>query len=501
MVLSRQWWWAIEGRLLILLFVYWPLSCTERVVGPAAHQLSGVTVGPLTIGAWLPLGVGRSDLALMTTDLERDLGLNQVEFFPRESIDPSAVGDWLADPNRDEFSLVEVVAAFIQRNGLGLQLPLFYEPWGFSHHDKLSNWATCNFPGAFVPACEQDPAFIDTVQGIVQALRAQYEALNGDLAAVQGYLLLNEIDNPDYTPAFYPAMAAAIRAIRAEDPLRPALAVAAVDDFTRKGGSAEGFMDAFFQGYDPPNIFQHEHYVFRGDVAVEGSEGQGGRRKVAQQLDLLLGGYDRVCRLVLSRAGRWHAIVQVHGEVRDGRVHYREPEPAEIRVQVGLALSRGASGIVYFVYGSGDEVFGDGTIWSYSGLIDRLGVRGQRYQAVKAINQYLHEIVEELANLHFHRAMSWPASMPENGLLRGVGGSELEFGFFGDGIRETHLLVVNRRTDRAQVVELSIIQEPVVDVATGERLLVVDFSERKFGAERKLEIELQPGDFRLLRFE
>ena len=191
----------------------------------------------------------------------------------------------------------------------------------------------------------------------------------------------------------------------------------------------------------------------------------------------------------------------MHGEVRDGRVHYREPEPAEIRVQVGLALSRGASGIVYFVYGSGDEVFGDGTIWSYSGLIDRQGVRGQRYQAVKAINQYLHEIVEELADLHFHRAMSWPASMPENGLLRGVGGSELEFGFFGDGIRETHLLVVNRRTDRAQVVELSIIQEPVVDVSTGERLLVVDFSERKFGAERKLEIELQPGDFRLLRFE
>ena len=126
MGLSRRW-WAIEGRLLILLFVYWPLSCSERVVGPAAHQLSGVTVGPLTIGAWLPFGVGRSDLALMTTDLESDLGLNQIEFFPRESIDPGAV-DWLADSNRDEFSIEELAALLSNAMGWRCNYRFFMNP-------------------------------------------------------------------------------------------------------------------------------------------------------------------------------------------------------------------------------------------------------------------------------------------------------------------------------------------------------------------------------------
>ena len=489
----------MSRSLRLLLYAIGLLGCTERAMAPEKHEISAVVVGPLTIGAWLPFGVGRSDLALMTPELERDLGLNQIEFSPRERVATGAVNDWLVDVGRDELSLEELTAAFIQRKGLGLQMPLFYEPQGYTDHDKLSNWATCNFPDAFVPHCERDPAFADTVRSIVRALRTQYKELNGDLDAIQGYLLLNEIDNPEYTPDFYPAMTAAIHAIRTEDVARPVLAVAAVDDFARKGGSAGGFMDAFFQGYDPPNIFQHEHYVFLSDVAIEGS--QIGRRKVAGQLDLLLAGYDRVCRLVLSRAGRWHAIVQVHGEVRDGRVHYRQPEPAEIRVQVGLALSRGASGIVYFVYGSGDEIFSDGTVWSYSGLVDRQGLKSRRYRAVKAVNQYLHSIAGELADLRFHRAISQPNNMPENSLLRSADGNALEYGFFGDGLRETHLLVVNRRTDRVQTVELSVLKEPVIDVSTGERIPVVDVFERKFRAERKLEIELHPGDFRLLRFE
>jgi hypothetical protein len=134
-------------------------------------------------------------------------------------------------------------------------MPLFYEPQGYTDHDKLSNWATCNFPDAFVPHCERDPAFADTVRSIVRALRTQYKELNGDLDAIQGYLLLNEIDNPEYTPDFYPAMTAAIHAIRTEDVARPVLAVAAVDDFARKGGSAGGFMDAFFPGLRSAEYF------------------------------------------------------------------------------------------------------------------------------------------------------------------------------------------------------------------------------------------------------
>jgi hypothetical protein len=170
---------------------------------------------------------------------------------------------------------------------------------------------------------------------------------------------------------------------------------------------------------------------------------------------------------------------------------------------VGLALSRGASGIVYFVHSSGTEV---ATGWKYSGLIDSLGVGNERYQTVREINRYLQAINDELSGLYFHRTISWTeaakaVNIPENDLFRSVGVKGLEFGLFGDGQDETHLLLVNRRTDIAQRVELLVVAEPVFDVATGEELEVEDTIVRKLRADRKLTIDLEPGGFRLLRFE
>lgn len=493
----------MRPHLLIMLYMPWLICCGDGPTAPVAvreSQISQVPIGPLTIGSWLPFGIAATNLELMTTDLERDLYLNQIEFSLREMVAVADVADIVSTSRYDSLSIEQVTAAFVQRTNLAM--PLFYEPRGFSDHDKLENWATCNFPTAFVAGCENDPGYAEQVRTIIRALKEQYIALNGSLVGIQGYLVMNEIGNPAYTPDYYSALAAAIRIIRAEDPERPALVVSGVRELDEHGSSEE-FMRAFFQGHDPPNIFQHEHYVFWEDVAVEGAAGRGqrGRRNVQEQLDLLLQGYDLVSRLVVENKGRWHAIIQAQSEDRGAKLGFRAPQPGELRVQVGLALSRGAAGIIYFVHSSGTEA---ATGWNYSGLIDGLGVGNERYQTVREINRYLQAIGDELAALYFHRVISWSAMaqfVPQNEFFASVDGQQLEFGLFGDGQRATHLLVVNRRTDRAQEVELRVVAEPVFDVATGEQLQVVDSFARKLHRDRKLTLELAPGGFQLLRFE
>ena len=493
---------------------------------PTSPQIHGgeksqVPIGLLTIGSWLPFGVTATDLRLMTRDLEQELLLNQIQFSLREQFAVEDIRDiipaFLAESivaADGSLTTEQLTSAFIQQTNL--TMPLYYEPRGFSDHDKLENWATCNFRDAFKAQCDTLPGFADTVQTIIRTLQEQYAALNGSLSGLQGYLVMNEIANENYTPEYYAAMTKAIEVIRAADPDRPALVVSVDTEFDA-AGSVEEVMRAFFRGYDPPNIFQQDHYVFRKDIPREAEDPQQRKKKTVQkQLDKLLQGYDRVCRLVVENKGRWHAIVQVQGEDRPGQrlsAQLRIPEPGEIGVQVGLGLSRGASGIVYFVHGSGIEVASG---WQYHGLVDVDGNPTPRYDTVKGINGYLNSIRIELESLYFHASISWieadkSSEIPQNGLFRGVDikrsdggldeGGRLEFGVFGDGEDNTHLLVVNRRTHSAQTVELLVVAEPVFDVATGEELEVEDTIVRKLRLDRKLSIDLEPGGFRLLRFE
>ena len=507
-------------RYVIALIYYVSLTgCNScNPVGPVQIHSDGRSqepVGDLTIGVWQPFGLSETDLQLMDIAELEDLKFNLIQFNPRQQFAAAVVDVSTA---YDSLSGEQLTASFI--HGTELSMLWYYEPIGFSDHDKLENWATCNFSEGFIARCDTLPGYMKTVQTIIDSVREQYRGLNSDLGGLQGYLLMNEIgDQIEYTSDFYSAMSAAIRVMRSVDPSRPAFVVERIDNFDKRG-SAEQFMRHFFETSNPPNVFQHEDYVFRKNIPIEKENpSQSGDITVQKQLDSLLDGYDRVCRLVVKFRGRWHAIVQVHGEDRPNAplsAELRKPEPGEIRVQVGLALSRGASGIVYFVYSSGLE---KKTHWTYHGLVDVSGAPADdRYHVVKSINGYLDSISTTMRSLYFHGAISWRErdNMPRvggNDLLRHVEivrdindpfdakrAGHLEFGLFGDGVDNSHLLVVNRRTHVRQKIEIYTGKQRVLDAASGDSLATEITFGHKLRRGRKFTLELEPGDFRLLQF-
>jgi hypothetical protein len=211
-----------------------------------------------------------------------------------------------------------------------------------------------------------------------------------------------------------------------------------------------------------------------------------------RRLGDLIAGYDGVARGLEGRSGRWHAIIQVQSEVRAGKVYYRKPEAAEIELQVGLALSRGASGIVYFLYSSGVEELLDGAgdlveTRVYEGLVDIDGAPTASYRAVRRLNGDLKRLSTALQDLHFHGALSTEFLLSNDLLLDAD--EDLEFGLFGDGSKASHLLVVNRQTHGGRHVRLRLMADDVVDAVAGEALAVEN---------GRVTLELAAGASRLL---
>lgn len=409
---------------------------------------SRVPVGELTVGVWLPAGL--EEFRFGAEDQVRlvELGINWVEWLQRAVV--------------DSVTAEELAMGFCGRTGI--RMPVYYEPRGFFPYDKLHNWAA---------RAKVEAGFGEEVRQRVRRLREQW----GESPGFGGYLVGHE----DYRKALYPALEQVVAVLREEDPGRPAFTVGGIDSYP----AVDGFLEAFFQEGGVPNVFQHEQYVFRADVPLEG-------RKLQRRLDELVGGYDRVARRLQGRYGRWHAIVQAQGETRDGMPFYRGPTGAELSVQVGLALARGASGVVYFLYSSGvEEVLnGEGEIVQrrfYAGLVDADGAPTGTYRAAQRINAELGALSPALETLHFHGGFA-SGKVAENPLLR-RGDGDLEFGLFGDGAEVTHLLVVNRRTTEKRTVGLVVEGDEVVDVATGEGLDV---------EEGRVQVELEAGGFRLL---
>ena len=77
----------------------------------------------------------------------------------------------------------------------------------------------------------------------------------------------------------------------------------------------------------------------------------------------------------------------------------------------------------------------------------------------------------------------------------------MEFGLFGDGIEEAHLLVVNRRTHIRQKLEIISGKHRVLDAANGDSMATEVAFVHKLRKDRKFTLELEPGGFRLLRFQ
>ena len=332
------------------------------------YEPSRLPVGELTLAAWLPAGLDQYRFQATDRQQLADLGINQIEWLQRENI-----GETTAE---------EVAMAFASDNGI--RMPVYYEAPGFSPYDKLHNWAIRTEVEAEV--------FEMAVRERVIGLRDHWAAAAG----FNGYLIGHE----DYRARFYEPLGRLVRVLKQEDQWRPAVVVGNIDSYPKSGR----FLKALFVEGGAPNIFQHEHYIFRGDLPTSGA-------RLQKSLDHLVSGYGRVARHLQGRHGRWHAIVQVQSEIRVGKsgsgVYYRKPTAGEIRVQVGLALARGASGIVYFLYSSGiDEVrSSEGNLIEErlsDGLVDREGVPTDSYSAVKELNRQLTEMSENLRNLHFH---------------------------------------------------------------------------------------------------
>lgn len=430
------------------------LLCSCELWKPTAsaqYHPSPLPVGPLAIGAWLPAGLDQLRFGPQDQRQLAELGLTAVE--------------WVQRAGQDSSTAEELVMEFCNR--AGLQLPVYYEPRGYSPYDKLHNWAARPKVG---------PQFAAAVQERVWGLRQQWEGEAG----FWGYLIGHE----DYDRALYPALGATVEALRQVDGQRPALVVGNLDHYP----VVEEFLDAFFAEGGPPNIFQHEHYIFREQVPISGAGLQG-------RLDELAAGYGRVAQRLQGRHGRWHAIVQAHAETRDGALFYRKPTPGELRVQAGMALARGAAGIIYFLYSSGVEEVrdGQGAVRQrriYEGLVDAQGQPTERYFAARQLNAALRRVSGALEGLHFHGSCS--ARRLEDNPLVLRADADLDFGLFGDGERATHLLVVNRRPAEERRVALEVRASGVLEAPGGQAL------ELRQG---QLELELEAGGFRLLELQ
>ena len=443
---------GLVTQLIAVLWVVWSCGATgaPEVLD---HEPSRVPIGPLTLGVWLPAGLdefrfGADDQARLEA-----LGVNYIEW-----LQPAVVDEWTAEQWAMDFC-----------DRTGHRMPVYYPPAGFTAYDKLHNWATTT---------TVEPDFALQVRERVVGLRHQWDGAPG----FHGYLVGHE----DYSSDFYEALRRTVRVLSEEDAARPALTVGRLDAYA----SPTAFMDAFFDESGEPNIFQHEHYIFTGDLPTHG-------KRFQRRVDDLVRGYQQVTNGLQGRLGRWHAIVQVHSEKREGpgfsQHKYRKPTPAEIRLQAGLALTRGAAGIIYFVYSSGLEELRDGDgvvreLRTYGGLVDSQGMPTERYGGVRALNQELRALGSRLEKLHFHGSFS-SRRLRLNPLVLSTAPA-LEFGLFGDGLNADTALILNRRTTESRVVEIGVGGREVVDLLTDQRLKVID---------GKISLELAAAGWRLLQ--
>ena len=425
-------------------------SCSA--VNPTAsldYTPSTLAIGPLWIATWLPAGMNDFRFGQQDRDHLAGLGVNAVQ--------------WLQRYRDDRGTAEEQLMRFASDRGW--QMLAYYEPRDFSPYDKLHNWAT-----------RGEVLNSDSLRAVVEGVYRQWNANS----AFAGYLVGHE----DYRRAQYASLSDVIDMIALTDAGRPAYSVGRLRDYE----APRAFFDALFDSGGTDNVFQQEHYVFRGGVSVEGSSFQ-------RRINLLADGFDEVARGLEGRSGRWHAIVQVQSEMRGTQVYYRKPTPAEIRLQVGLGLSRGASGIVYFLYSSGVEELRDGAgrvaeTRVYEGLVDVDGVPTSSYAAVQQINSDLRALSPALEMLHFHGTLS-SRLLLQNSLIRRIDG-EVEIGLFGDSQRISHLLVVNRWGHAVQRVRLELSEHAVFDALAG-----VEYDQIK----NRVELELAAGDFHLLRID
>lgn len=194
-----------------------------------------------------------------------------------------------------------------------------------------SNWDYSGFNTNSLPYWLRQGDLSDTnaAIAIINEVRNNYNGHSG----FHSYYFDDEHSLND--PARWSGIQFAAQTIHSLDPARKSLAC------------AWGARPADFYAATPAlDIYQSDVYPFFTDHSAIYSD---------QQWELdnnLMPDYNNLMNRLWGRHTEWQAIIQSQGEERGGGTPPRRPNFYELRAMTYLALSRGARGITYFVYGS-----------------------------------------------------------------------------------------------------------------------------------------------------
>ncbi|MBU2586133.1 MAG: hypothetical protein KKH32_12505, partial [Bacteroidetes bacterium] len=269
-------------------------------------------------------------------------------------------------------------------------------------------------------------------------------------------------NDSNYTKSLWPRLQYAAQKLKEVDPNR-----------NHKSVAISGLMPnvGFFDNVPSLDVLQNNVYVFKSTTSKNYLDQQ-------YQLNDLLNHYNGTINQLRLKETEWQAIIQSQ---RDYRImdtfQLRRPTFEEIRVQAYLAISRGARGIISFVYGSltpsingegageyttispllsGGNSFGQ-SLYQYDGLVD--GVRNPfdainypgdpAFDYVKNIYLELAQIgpvIKKLKHYNYFPNISIPSNNSAN--IFSISGEKIEVGTFkrmDEGIDSTnYFILVNR---------------------------------------------------------
>ena len=388
---------------------------------------------------------------------------------------------------------------------------------------KLERYAGSLCDPDMSPAMSSDRR--DDLGEAVRLLESKWEPYD----EFYGYRIGHEADpcgdGGIYNSDTYANMVTVIDSIRAHDTEHRIIAVGNTESDAWDAMERTAFRQSFFRpntipgGPDPSpaNIFMQERYILAAGQTTESA--------VQGEFDELRDALDTIGTMVHTarREGRkaeWHNIVQVAYQDR-GQTNnegpmpglHRHPTLPELKAQVNMALSRGATGVTYFAYTSSN---GRVNNYEYEGLVD-LNRRPVQpiWNTVQTVNGTLRILGDAL------NPLTWDAGFPSSRLsdatlvdeVRHAAADRLEFGVFHDDAAD-YVLVVNRHnltTGGDQTIDLRFDTQQMQsnDVGNGYYLIeeiVTGVSSYTVLADGNSHIwitqqTLAPGDARLYRIE
>ena len=344
------------------------------------------------------------------------------------------------------------------------------------------------------------------------------------------------IDGGIYNSATYDNMVTVIDSIRAHDTEHRIVAVGNTLAPAWTSAEQTAFGQRFFRPATEPgpaNIFMQEIYFLRPDDTTED--------EVQARFDLLRIGLDTIGTMVHTarndnnnnRKAEWHFIANVGNQWRTetdpcNRQILRSPTAAELRAQVNMALSRGATGITYFLYTSSDPNRCNFEGRRYDGLVtyDQSGQsrmpRPPIWNRVRTVNNTLRTLGDALNPLTWDAGFGTDSDnpLPNSTLVNAVRlnanhaatvGS-LEFGLFHNDDAD-YVLVVNRHnltTRGSQTIDLRFDTQQmqsddagngyyiVEEIVTGTSYTVLADGNSHIWITQQ---DLAPGDAQLYRIE